>query len=484
MWALVASLVAALSFFPAQYLYSTLSFHLQPLPAPFSDSSLTSVAVLTRTSPTRPLNETIIRSTLGTSSDYDRLAFCEDAAAYAVGGKQVAIVACDPTRWQWNTVMGTLIDPHAGKGALWLIDPSTTRANRIKLEWDHLERGTVDFHPLGVDIVPARPDVEERDTLMVVNHGADISTAEVFDLECSSTLDCVASHARTLSHPSFTGAPNSIAADSRTSFYLSHDHRFNHRKSTMLNKMLNFLETQLALPLSHVDHVSFDGSSPRNDSKIKVARAISHIAFANGIALSPDLDTLVVASTTTRSIYCYDRTPDDPSLFSRKPSRTIQLPFLVDNLSIAPLDFFEDEPEEREEEVRGGFEIVATGHPSFPALLSTVHRTVLSLPNLISSIFPPTIAQRFRGDKWHFDWEETRGMSWSIAVSHSPDLKPFDHVDDSKSKLDLFQSSGKGKEGFGTSTTTVLGKDLDGSRWMIVVGLYEEGVKLVKEIAT
>lgn len=68
-------------------------------------------------------------------------------------------------------------------------------------------------------------------------------------------------------------------------------------------------------------------------------------------------------------------------------------------------------------------------------------------------------------------------MSWSISIPHPP-------LSSKEEWKDLFRSSGRGKEGFGSSSTAIVGKnEVDGNmkRWMIVVGLYEEGVRVVVE---
>lgn len=435
--------------------------------------------------------------------------------------------------------MGTLFNPRAGKGSLWVVDPLRAEANRLELDWKN--DTPTDFHPLGIDLLPrSKPD--SADTLFVINHGSAESTIELFNLRCSPCLDCSASHFQTLSHPSFTGAPNSIAVTSPTSFYLSHDHRFNLRTTNRLRKLLNSAETLLALPLSHVDHVSFS-PSPSPDAlteRIQITRAVSNIAFANGIALSPSGKTLVVASTTSRSIQMYSRDIETNEV-SSKPYRIVKIPFLVDNLSTTTLDFFDGDdqgippgstsgpaspviknPEQfelnsdrAETELTGEddpFQLIATGHPSFFHLLATAHRSPsFSLASIITvplSLFFPNLRRIVEGKLrggilggWGYDWRKTRGLSWSVSISNPPRASTSGFE-----RENLYMSNGKETEagsegrGFGTSSTTILGKnwvDLDkdqgkgglgeakrkGSwkRWMMVVGLYEEGVKVAIE---
>ena len=68
-------------------------------------------------------------------------------------------------------------------------------------------------------------------------------------------------------------------------------------------------------------------------------------------------------------------------------------------------------------------------------------------------------------------------MSWSVSIPHPP-------LASKEEWENLFRSSGKGEEGFGSSSTAIVGKkEVEGNtkRWMIVVGLYEEGVRVVVE---
>jgi len=412
--------------------------------------------------------------------------------------------------------MGTLVNPYAGVGSLWVVDPlhqgggGGRGVKRIELDWKNAEVGATDFHPLGLDV---HQQSEGGDTLFVINHGANESTIEIFNLRCSTLLDCTARHSRTLSDPRFTGAPNSIAATSPSSFYLSHDHRFNLRAPlSHWQKILNSFETLLALPLSHVDHVSFDSESSRGNNEldgISIDRAVSNIAFANGITLSPSGKTLAIASTTTRRVFLYTRNPSTNEL-SSEPYRTIKLPFLVDNLSVTLKDFFDDSNDSetvaaKEEEDR--FTIIATGHPSFLHLLATAHRSppfslsslltaplaLVPLPSSLKSCIKEQLSRRTKG--WEVNWRKTRGLSWSVAITNppSPSISSSDHDRQSQKEWrDLFKSSGKnrGRGGYGASSTTIVGKSWDTDvesgkgrwrKWMIVVGLYEEGIKVVVE---
>ncbi|GAA5865495.1 hypothetical protein JCM1840_001416 [Sporobolomyces johnsonii] len=449
----------------------------------------------------------------------DRLAFCEDAIQLPLEDRDVALVCCDPTRQEWNTVLGPLRNSSAGRGGLWIVDPVSVsggasvaeakdvRPQRVELDWPALEQGDVDFHPLGMDII----DTEEGEKrLFVINHQRSSATVEVFHLARSSPSflpsTFSATHSFTLSHPSFTGAPNSLAAVSPTTFYLSHDHRFNRRTTSPLKKLANFAETVFALPLGRVDLVSFDlvQSAP----EITVQPAASSIPFANGVAVSPSGKTLVVASTTSRSALFFDRNTTTGKLGS-KPRRQLDLPFLVDNLSVAPRRFFSsaylpssslkqhDELLSIDDASDDPFLLIAAGHPSYPALLSIAHR--------LSFSFSVSLPLHLFGLGWRqlrafsFDWQKQRGMSWVVVAKEGEDeveeeyyaVRGKEEDEGEEEWTNLFQSSGVVRDGglrhgFGGSTTAVVGwsapvGETEKKRWMVVTGLYEEGVKLVMQ---
>ncbi|GAA5823492.1 hypothetical protein JCM10212_006857 [Sporobolomyces blumeae] len=494
LWLLTLPVLLASTVPYSTAVYRFLAFHLAGPLAPITDPTFSSFARFPNSTSNR-LVEFTARSGSPALSDYSRLALCEDAVTYDVGpAKQVVIASCDPTRWDWNTVMGTLHDPKAGQGALWLIDPlegEQGRPRRVSFDWPDLDRGTVDFHPLGIDIT--RDDGLDSALLFAINHQANESTVEVFRFACPDSLECTAKHERTLSGPSFTGAPNSIALSSPVHFYLSHDHRYTRRSSDFLSKLANAFESKLALPLSYVDSVSISPGS------IEVERAVSHLAFANGITLSPSGRTLVVATSTTRLVSFYRRDVSTNAVAST-PYKTVRLPFLVDNLYVEPRGFrspvndsLVDGADARED----AFVVLATGHPSYLSLLVVAERSSFWLSGILTSLVRPfskTLAQRVKrdiderlGKKWEFDWTESRGMSWSVEVpSTSTATTTLGHAREGSGYRTLFQSNGKGPRGFGSSSTTVVGKGFDQAtgrtkRWMAVVGLYEEGVKVVVE---
>ncbi|GAA5960070.1 hypothetical protein JCM3765_006154 [Sporobolomyces pararoseus] len=258
---------------------------------------------------------------------------------------------------------------------------------------------------------------------------------------------------------------------------------------TRRKKLLNPFETRLALPLSYVDVVRFTFGSVFFISTIDVAvsRAISGIAFANGIVLSPPGKTLAIASTTTRSVFLYSRDLIKNTL-SVKPYRIIKLPSLLDNLSVSPFTLSNnqngssssvtknpkrssDKVQVSEQEAEDQFELIATGHPSFLHLLATAHQSppfsLFSLLSMLLNYLPlPSSFKELVKSKlkvwlryWEFDWNETRGLSWSVSLPNPP-LRSGE-----KEWKSNFMSSRKKKReegGYGSSSTTILGESLVG----------------------
>ncbi|GAA5912938.1 hypothetical protein JCM8208_002408 [Rhodotorula glutinis] len=380
-------------------------------------------------------------------------------------------------------------------GALWVVDAlgnEGDNTHKVELEWAALERGEVEFHPLGLALVPpVDGDDDSGVRLFVVNHGAAQSTVEVFSLSSTTSspphrLAHRATHLLTVSHPSLSLAPNSIAPLSRTSFFVSHDHRHTSRSRSLVGRLANWLETVCALPYGRVDDVWFgelDGAGAgRAGAEVCTTTVVEGVSFANGLALSPEQDTLVVASTTRREVLFYNVRPSSSSSSSSHADasptltlrRTVSLPMLVDNLSLLP-----SSPNST------SLTLLAAGHPSYPALLSAAHglNLRLRLPGPLREWASTLGAQDWVEWDVRLRADEQRGMSWVVAVQDPPvvDGGAKEHEWET-----VYQSSGRIDEGgFGGSTTAVAGGgSCAGGQeraWMAVVGLYEEGVRIVRQ---
>jgi hypothetical protein len=273
------------------------------------------------------------------------LKYCEDAALWDIMSssgslkERRVIVTCDPGRKAWNTVMGPLANPNP-HGGLWIYTPGKKSAELHRLVLKNYPKGH-DFHPLGLDIYPSYGG--NASNLFVINHARERSTIEHFTIFPSDPSQ--ATWVNTLVS-NYLVSPNSLALTSPTSFYVSNDHLITRRIPTYLSRVLPMVETLLGSPSSWVSHISLDhhGGSPR----IQHAFAALGIAFANGVALSPDGKQVALASSSVGEIYFYSRSPTNNTL---KHTHTVPMPFSPDNIR------FDDEGA-----------LLITGHPvsTFP----------------------------------------------------------------------------------------------------------------------
>lgn len=122
---------------------------------------------------------------------------------------------------------------------------------------------------------------------------------EVFAVVASGVLR----HERSIRHPALR-SPNDIAVLSRDQIYVSNDWRFREG----LGKLL---ENYLALPISDVVMIS--------DTEAKVVA--TGLNFPNGVAISPDLETLWVAESRGRAVteYAIDQSSGDLAKRVRHP---------------------------------------------------------------------------------------------------------------------------------------------------------------------
>jgi arylesterase/paraoxonase len=248
----------------------------------------------------------------------DRIRNCEDVLL--VDSLSVAILACDPGRETWNTVMGLLsssqpADPNA---ELYLY-----RYNEPNLsEEDALVRlVTLDFPSelrtlgLGFD--------EPSSTLFVTNHKRQGTSIEQFRVDFDVAT---ATYVRSLAHP-LLHAPNAVEVLGPDELLVTNQHYFVATRYPILSK----LETYLGLPLGTVVHVKIaeDGSVD--------AHVLARLPYANGVVLLNDT-TLAISATSEAAVRLYtlaanaSSPPSQPTLTYRS---SIDIPFWPDNLSVA-----------------------------------------------------------------------------------------------------------------------------------------------------
>ncbi len=120
-------------------------------------------------------------------------------------------------------------------------------------------------------------------------------------------------HRETVAGPELS-SPNDILAVGPRQFYVSIDHG----ATSVLGKKL---ENYLQLPISYI--LYYDGKGFR--------KAAGGIAYANGIAISPDGATLYVGATVGRKVHVYSRDARTGELTARE---SVPLGTGVDNLDV------------------------------------------------------------------------------------------------------------------------------------------------------
>lgn len=161
-----------------------------------------------------------------------------------------------------------------------------------------------EFNPHGIALWQ-HPE-NARYTLFVVNHTRDGHFIEIFD----GSGDSLQHRQRLQAEQMFS--PNDVAAVDDRHFYVTNDHG----NRTAFGKAV---EEYLQLKRSFV--LYYDGQAFRE--------VAGGLAYANGIALSPDRTRLYVAATVDQAIYVYLRQPENGDLTLE---RRIDLGTGVDNI--------------------------------------------------------------------------------------------------------------------------------------------------------
>ena len=374
--------------------------------------------------------------------------YCEDI--HHIPGTEEVLVSCDASRAGWNTVMGLLADP-IPRGGLFTFSyptsasPSESRKVAMPVKLINFP-DEVEFHPLGLATIASG----EMRKLFVVNHRRLRSSVELFDLNPTTDGGWEATWQRSIVHPLATHTPNSIHALSEHSFVVTNDHLFARRPGPIGSHMVPLLtqllpgshtgvgrwiveyfakiisqlgaagilaqvETLLGLPLGWVTYVEFSDEGKEGEG-VKAKLLARGIPFANGLVVTPDEKTLVVASTTYPGVFIYDVLPPHPhsrvsSLGGDSTLRLntkLHLPFRVDNLALthpsSSLKTFSSSDR------FSGHQVLATGHPAPLKLISMARNPLTKVsPSWSVSITPYTPTPNFNanpgtglgeGEKW------------------------------------------------------------------------------------
>ncbi|KAI1502536.1 putative paraoxonase [Biscogniauxia marginata] len=327
----------------------------------------------------------------------DRIRSCEDALL--VESEGVAILACDPGREKWNTVMGVFLPGPVPSGELYIYDYKDAKASDTeslkRLEFVDFEVQD-DFHTLGIAYD------EATSTLFAASHRHDQPAIEVFKLDLKAYT---AKHLGSIQHPLIHG-PNSIALINSHELYVTNTNYFLVKDHPILNKV----ETYLGLPIASVVHVDFSAFL-ENPSNPVQANTVARLAFANGIEILNET-TVVVASTSRAAIHFYTATKSDDGDGDGGETRTLthasqlRVPFLVDNLSVA-----------------GDGALLIAGHPHLPSLGRFAHsRHVCNSPEELAAADPATRegCAAAASPSWVAEWTEAGGLRHLYADTEYP----------------------------------------------------------------
>ncbi|MGD9800435.1 MAG: SMP-30/gluconolactonase/LRE family protein [Parvularculaceae bacterium] len=165
-----------------------------------------------------------------------------------------------------------------------------------------------DFHPHGISLWR---DDEGRKRLFVINHTLDNGDrVEIFDVGFRGMLI----HVDSVAFPEMT-SPNDVLGVGPRSFYVTNDRAFD-------GGFFGNVEAYLTLPLANVAY--FDGA--------KGTIAARELAYANGINMSADGETVYASAFLGRTVTVYDRDIESGALTKRK---TIRVNTGPDNIEVA-----------------------------------------------------------------------------------------------------------------------------------------------------
>ena len=345
---------------------------------------------------------------------------CEDALMVESLG--LAVVACDPGRERWNTVMGVFVPGPVSGADFYVYDyKNVAAADDEDAVLSTVEivgfPGGDDLHTLGMAFD------EATSTLLVSNHAQAGPRIEIFkldfDLESASPKP-KATHVRTVRHALIHG-PNSIAiveGSGGTEFFVTNDHAV----PAVRNKLVSVLETYLAPPTGTVVHVDL-----RGDDEVE-ASVVAHVPFANGIEFL-NATTLAVASTSRSAVYLYSVTglhpaeasADDQGSQKKQPPTLIYVtripvPFLPDNLTVTKYKSKADNEERTK--------LLIAGHAHAPTLTRfSASRHVCNDPTALAEADETARAAcdpEVAAPSWVSEWSEADGLTHLYVSNEYP----------------------------------------------------------------
>jgi arylesterase/paraoxonase len=213
------------------------------------------------------------------------------------GTSGLAFISCDDKRSNFT-------DPGSISGAILLLDINDSLRRIRNITPPQL----TDFHPHGISLFHTK---DGRKILFIINHRMQKPRQVVERMEWRN--DSLI-HLETIEDEKLMTSPNDLAATGERSFYVTNDHYYSEPG------LGRTVEEYLQRAISYVNY--YDGKSFK-----KVA---DHIAYANGVQVDPDGQTVYVASVTGRKILVYKRKSDD----SLELSSEVNVETGVDNIDL------------------------------------------------------------------------------------------------------------------------------------------------------
>lgn len=213
------------------------------------------------------------------------------------GTSGLAFLSCDDRRSNFT-------NPGSIPGAILLLDINDSLRNIRNITPPQM----TDFHPHGISLFQTE---DGRKILFVINHRMREPRQVVERMEWRN--DSLI-HLETIADEKFMTSPNDLAATGERSFYVTNDHYYSEPG------LGRTVEEYLQRAISFVNY--YDGTSFK-----KVA---DHIAYANGVQVSPNGQIVYVASVIGRKVLVYKRKSDD----SLELSSEVNVETGVDNIDL------------------------------------------------------------------------------------------------------------------------------------------------------
>jgi hypothetical protein len=288
----------------------------------------------------------------------DELQYCEDVLVWDL--PRVAIFSSDPGRRTYNAFLNVGDAANAAQGRLMLYNLDDRSVAPLEIACFPAARA---FHPVGIGMRENGNGNGREAILAVANMSHQFCAVETLRLTFDPSAEkhtarITATFIHSLASP-WLCTPNAVVPLSEESVLVSNSTVFSGRKHSILNS----IETMCALPLGSVLFLS-KGEYITREEGAHVERVSSCIAFANGLALSPDGSLLVVAASASANVHVYDIDPPasstDFDVDHVRFRETIPVGFCIDNL--------------RFQEATGtAYVFLGAGHPVPLAFAATSH---------------------------------------------------------------------------------------------------------------